>query len=163
MLKLQVIGNLGKDATTGNHNGQQVINFSVAHTFKGAGGQEQATWVECSYWKDNAAILPYLKKGQKVYVEGTPSVREWEANGKRGVSLTLNVYSIELCGSAPQPINNQYGQPQPQYPSPAAAPQPQPQYAAPQPAPQYPSPAAAPQPQPNAWNPPPTQQGGLPF
>ena len=32
MIKLQVIGNLGKDALVNNVNGKTVINFNVAHT-----------------------------------------------------------------------------------------------------------------------------------
>ena len=32
MIKLQVIGNLGKDAVVNNVNGKSVINFNVAHT-----------------------------------------------------------------------------------------------------------------------------------
>ena len=40
MIKLQVIGNLGKDCVTNVVNGKNVINFSVAHTekFKDAQG-----------------------------------------------------------------------------------------------------------------------------
>jgi len=34
MIKLQVIGNLGKDCVVNTVNGKNVINFSVAHTEK---------------------------------------------------------------------------------------------------------------------------------
>ncbi len=34
MIKLLVIGNLGKDAVLNNVNGKNVINFTVAHTEK---------------------------------------------------------------------------------------------------------------------------------
>lgn len=66
MIKLQVIGNLGRDCVVNNVNGKNVINFSVAHTekFKDAQGQQKdkTTWVECAYWTDRTAIAPYLKK-----------------------------------------------------------------------------------------------------
>ncbi len=34
MIKIQVIGHLGKDCTVNNVNGKNVINFSVAHSEK---------------------------------------------------------------------------------------------------------------------------------
>ena len=43
MIKLQVIGNLGKDCITNTVNGKSVINFSVAHTekFRDSSGQQK--------------------------------------------------------------------------------------------------------------------------
>ncbi|WP_126973530.1 single-stranded DNA-binding protein [Gynurincola endophyticus] len=104
MIKLQVIGNLGKDCVTNNVNGRSVINFSVAHTerFKNAQGQVQdrTIWVECAYWTDRTAIAPYLRRGTQVYVEGQPEVRTYPKNdGSTGASLTLRVTSVQLLGS----------------------------------------------------------------
>lgn len=103
MIKLQVIGNLGKDAITNNVNGKSVINFSVAHTekFRDTSGQqkEKTTWVECAYWTDRTGIAPYLKKGTQVYAEGTPDIRNFNRNdGSAGSSLTLRVFSVQLLG-----------------------------------------------------------------
>ena len=68
MIKLQVIGNLGKDCITNTVNGKNVINFNVAHTekFKDAQGnqKDKTIWVECAYWTDRTGIAPYLKKGR---------------------------------------------------------------------------------------------------
>jgi single-strand DNA-binding protein len=73
MLKVLVIGHLGKDATVNNVNGKTVINFTVAHSekYKDAQGDRQSktTWVDCAWWSDRSAIVPYLKKGAQVYVE----------------------------------------------------------------------------------------------
>lgn len=106
MLKLQVIGHLGKDATVNNVNGKNVINFSVAHTekFKDQQGNqtEKTVWVECAKWGETTGVAPYLKKGTQVYAEGTPEVRTWESNGKSGVSLQLRVISLQLLGSGQQ-------------------------------------------------------------
>ena len=104
MIKLQVIGNLGKDCVTNAVNGKNVINFNVAHTEKfrdSQGNQKDKTiWVECAYWTDRTGIAPYLKKGTQVYVEGTPEVRTYAKNdGKTGTSLTLRVTSVQLLGS----------------------------------------------------------------
>jgi single-strand DNA-binding protein len=104
MLKLQVIGHLGKDCTTNVVNGKNVINFSVAHSEKykdSAGVQKDKTlWVECAYWTERVAIAPYLKKGQQVYCEGIPDIRTYTKNdGTSGTSLTLRVLSVQLLGS----------------------------------------------------------------
>jgi single-strand DNA-binding protein len=104
MIKLQVIGNLGKDCVTNTVNGKNVINFNVAHTekFRDAQGnqKDKTIWVECAYWTDRTGIAPYLKKGTQVYAEGTPEVRTYPKNdGTTGVSLTLRVLSVQLLGS----------------------------------------------------------------
>ena len=105
MIKLQVIGHLGKDCTTNVVNGKNVINFSVAHSerYKDATGnqKEKTTWVDCAYWTDRTAIAPYLKKGQLVYVEGTPEARGYTKNdGTQGTSLTMRIVSVQLLGGA---------------------------------------------------------------
>ncbi|WP_276481826.1 single-stranded DNA-binding protein [Paraflavitalea pollutisoli] len=104
MIKLQAIGNLGKDCVTNTVNGKNVINFNVAHTekFRDAQGnqKDKTIWVECAYWTDRTGIAPYLKKGTQVYVEGTPDIRTYSKNdGTTGVSLTLRVQNIQLLGS----------------------------------------------------------------
>ena len=106
MIKLQVIGNLGKDCVTNTVNGKNVINFNVAHTekFKDAQGnqKDKTIWVECAYWTDRTGLAPYLKKGTQVYVEGTPEVRTYAKNdGTTGTSLTLRVLNVQLLGSKP--------------------------------------------------------------
>lgn len=104
MIKLQVIGNLGKDAIVNNVNGKNVINFTVAHTerYKDAQGnqKDRTTWVDCAYWTDRTAVAPYLKKGTQVFVEGQPDVRTYTTqDGRNGASLTLRIASVQLLGS----------------------------------------------------------------
>src|SRR5215468_10563794 len=104
MIKLQVIGNLGKDCTVNTVNGKNVINFNVAHTEKYRDGQgnqkERTTWVECAYWTDKTGIAPYLKKGTQVYVEGTPDVRNYTtSDGRQGSALSLRIINVQLLGS----------------------------------------------------------------
>lgn len=105
MLKLQVIGHLGKDCITNAVNGKNVINFSIAHSekFKDSAGiqKEKTIWIECAYWTDRIAIAPYLKKGQMVYADGIPDQRVYTKNdGSQGISLTLRVLNIQLLGSS---------------------------------------------------------------
>jgi len=104
MIKLQVIGNLGRDCTVNTVNGRNVINFSVAHTerFKDSASGEwkpRTLWVECAYWSDKTAIAQYLKKGKTVYVEGTPDTRFYQLqDGTTKTSLTLRVQNVQLLG-----------------------------------------------------------------
>ena len=103
MIKLQIIGNLGKDCVVNTVNGKNVINFTVAHTekYKDSQGnqQEKTTWVDCAYWTDRTAISPYLTKGKQVFVEGTPEVRTFtRQDGTGGASLSLRVREVQLLG-----------------------------------------------------------------
>ena len=103
MIKLQIIGNLGKDCVVNTVNGKNVINFTVAHTEKyrdsQGNNQEKTTWVDCAYWTDKTGVSPYLTKGKQVYVEGTPEARSFQRNdGTPGSSLSLRVREIQLLG-----------------------------------------------------------------
>lgn len=103
MIKMQVIGNLGKDCTVNTVNGKTVINFTVAHTEKyrdsQGNNQEKTTWVDCAYWTDRTALAPYLTKGKQVFAEGTPEVRTFTRNdGTNGATLTLRVREVQLLG-----------------------------------------------------------------
>ncbi len=104
MIKLQVIGNLGKDCVVNNVNGKTVINFSIAHTEKFRDSQgnpkDKTIWVECAYWTDRTGIAPYLKKGTQVYAEGTPDIRTYQTqDGRQGASLSLRIQNVQLLGS----------------------------------------------------------------
>ncbi|WP_276501384.1 single-stranded DNA-binding protein [Terrimonas pollutisoli] len=103
MIKMQVIGNLGKDCVVNTVNGKNVINFTIAHTEKyrdsQGNNQEKTTWVDCAYWTDRTAISPYLTKGKQVFVEGTPEVRSFtRQDGTGGASLSLRVREVQLLG-----------------------------------------------------------------
>jgi len=103
MIKMQVIGRLGKDCVVNTVNGKNVINFTVAHSekFKDSQGnsQEKTTWVDCAYWTDRTAVAPYLTKGTQVYVEGSPEVRSFQRqDGTAGASLSMRVRDVQLLG-----------------------------------------------------------------
>jgi len=103
MLKMQIIGNLGRDCVVNNVNGKSVINFTVAHTerFRDAQGnnQEKTTWVDCAWWTDRTAISQYLTKGKQVYAEGNPEVRSFtRTDGTNGAVLSLRIREVQLLG-----------------------------------------------------------------
>src|SRR5881394_4020948 len=103
MIKMQIIGNLGKDCNVNTVNGKNVINFTVAHTEKyrdsQGNNQERTTWVDCAYWTDRTGISPYLTKGKEVYVEGIPELKTYtKKGGSNGASLSMKIRVIQLVG-----------------------------------------------------------------
>jgi single-strand DNA-binding protein len=81
MLKLEFIGNVGKDAETKKINDtSNVIKFSVAvnESYKNKDGEkvENTIWIECEMW-NREKLGQYLKKGTMVYVEGKPDVNAY--------------------------------------------------------------------------------------
>ena len=113
---LNFTGNLGSDAELRQTpNGKAVANFSVAMT-SGWGDRKVTTWVRCALWGDRAnSVVQYLTKGKTVAVTGEASLREWESNGKSGVSFECNVSNVTLCGDKRQGdgAQPQVSQPQP--------------------------------------------------
>ncbi|HEY8688340.1 MAG TPA: single-stranded DNA-binding protein [Chitinophagaceae bacterium] len=103
MIKLQIVGNLGKDCIVKEINGKNVINFSVAHTerFKDSQGiqKERTTWVECAYWTDRTAVAQYLKKGKMIYAEGSPEADGYlNKENQPAATLRMRVQNLQLLG-----------------------------------------------------------------
>jgi single-strand DNA-binding protein len=103
MIKLQIIGNLGKDCIVKEVNGKNVINFSVAHTerYKDSQGnqKDRTTWVECAYWTDRTAVAQYLTKGRTVYAEGSPEADAYtNKEGQAAATLRMRVQNVQLLG-----------------------------------------------------------------
>jgi single-strand DNA-binding protein len=114
MLEITIIGNIGKDAEQKDINGRPAMTFSVAHSEKGTDGQEHTTWVSCirNIKDGNNALLPYLRKGTRVYVRGKVYTKIYNDTA----TLNCNVTYIELLGSSQQQAAHQptqYGTPNP--------------------------------------------------
>jgi len=104
MIKLQIIGNLGKDCIVKEVNGKNVINFSVAHTerYKDSQGnqKERTTWVECAYWTERTTVSQYLTKGRTVYAEGSPEADAYSnKEGQPAATLRMRVQNVQLLGT----------------------------------------------------------------
>jgi single-strand DNA-binding protein len=113
MVKMQVIGHLGQDATVNNVNGKSVINFSVAHSekYKNKDGLEvnKSIWVSAAYWTDRTAIAPYLKKGTQVYLEGVPEAKTYtNKNNETLPQLNVRVVSLTLLSSNKPASNDDF-------------------------------------------------------
>lgn len=117
MKKIQVIGNITRDAQVNEVNGRKAVNFSVAvnESYKNKEGQkvESATFFNCSLWRDSTqstTISQYLKKGTKVFVEGIPSAEIYKTkdNG-HGIDMRILVREVELLGSKKEGESNSDG------------------------------------------------------
>lgn len=105
--RLSIIGNVGGDAVVRyTQSGVAVASFTVAVTkrFKNQDGStvERTTWVKCSAWRQLAenVVGPYVKKGDKIFVEGEASVSAYANNeGEPAASLELTINNLVLLGS----------------------------------------------------------------
>jgi len=82
--KAILIGNLGGDPTVRfTPSGQAVANFNIAtterFTDRNKERQERTEWHRIVAWGRLAEIAQqYLKKGERVYIEGRLQTRQWE-------------------------------------------------------------------------------------
>lgn len=97
MLIIQSIGNLGRDAEVKTINDRQYLSFSVASTEK-TKGEEQTTWLSVLY-PYQESLLPFLKKGQQVYVSGRLKAGIYQNQQSFGIDLSVFATTLQLCGS----------------------------------------------------------------
>lgn len=106
MLKLQIIGNLGSDAEVVKEQGSQFVKLSIAHTEKrkSEDGHERevTTWVSATINGDGGNLLPYLKKGTRVYAYGDIALRVFHSEKERRMMAGINLFirNIELLGGS---------------------------------------------------------------
>src|SRR5215208_8261238 len=107
--KVTLIGNLGNDpevrSTTG---GNRVATFSLAtsRSWNDAAGtkQEKTEWHRCVVWNTKSSQLAdivekYVKKGDKLYVEGRIEYRQWQdKENQTRYSTEINVRELTMLG-----------------------------------------------------------------
>lgn len=104
MQKIQVIGNIVRDAVIRESNGRKAINFVIAYneSYKNKEGVkvEKAIFYSCTLWRDAmqpTAVVQYLTKGVKVFVEGSPSSEMYKTKENvTAIDNRINVKQIEL-------------------------------------------------------------------
>lgn len=108
MLQIEVIGNLGKDAEVKEFSGKKYVCFSVAHTENvraqkpGEPPTQRTTWLSIYWYGEGGAVLPYLKRGAKVFVRGTMRNNLYtDRTGQTRVDINVNAREVYLCGSSP--------------------------------------------------------------
>lgn len=116
MIKVEIIGNLGADAQLQVLNGNKFVSFRVANTDKWTdkttGEISTSTqWISCSLNGDGGALLPYLKKGSKVFVRGNAQFVIYSSakSHKMEVGVNLFVREIELCGGVAEQTTENTG------------------------------------------------------
>jgi single-strand DNA-binding protein len=103
MKQLTIIGNLGFDAVVKEHNGSKFIEFSVAvnERFKKADGTqvEKTDWINCTY--RNIALAQYLRKGDRIMVQGNMNVNVFQSNKDKQwrAGINLNAFNVQLLSS----------------------------------------------------------------
>ena len=107
--KVTLIGNVGADpevrSTTG---GNRVATFSLAtsRTWNGPSGdrQEKTEWHRCVVWNAKTSQLAdiverYVKKGDKLFVEGRVEYRQWQdKDNQTRYSTEINVRELIMLG-----------------------------------------------------------------
>lgn len=121
--KVILIGNLGQDPEVKYMpSGGAVANVSVATSEswkdKNTGEQQERTeWHRVVFFNRLAEIVvEYLKKGSKVYVEGSLRTRKWEQDGQ-------DRYSTEIVAKEMQMLDSRGGGQQPAHAGAQARPQ----------------------------------------
>ncbi|MGH7608037.1 MAG: single-stranded DNA-binding protein [Gemmatimonadales bacterium] len=109
--KVMLIGNLGADPEVrSTNNGSRVATLSVATSrqWTGQNGekQEKTEWHRVICWNNKGSGLAdiaekYLKKGDKVYIEGRVEYRTWEDREKQTRYVT-EIIARELIMLSPK-------------------------------------------------------------
>lgn len=104
MRRIEVIGNLTKDAEIKNVSGKNLITFTVAvnEKYKDKTGTQvdKAHYFDCSLWRDETHVANYLKKGLKIWTDGTPELNIYEgADGKAKGGIRIRVERFEFLSS----------------------------------------------------------------
>ncbi|MDH5738442.1 MAG: single-stranded DNA-binding protein [Gammaproteobacteria bacterium] len=110
--KVILVGNLGQDPETRYlADGNAVTNVSVATSQswkdRDSGEQKERTeWHRVVFFRRLAEIAgEYLKKGSKIYVEGSLRTRQWEKDGQKH-------YTTEIVADEMQMLDSRGGAPQ---------------------------------------------------
>ncbi len=108
--RAQVIGNLGQDPDLRSlQSGMAVCNLSVATseswTDKNTGEhREETEWHRVTLWGKLAEIAAqYLRKGDKVFLEGKLKTRKWQdQNGQDRYSTEIHADNLLMLGGKAQ-------------------------------------------------------------
>jgi single-strand DNA-binding protein len=99
--KVILLGNLGKDPEIRHlDSGVMVARFSLAtsEVYKKDGQRvTQTEWHNLVAWRTNAEIIEkYVKKGDRLYIEGRIRTRNYEDNGVKKYVTEIEVESFKM-------------------------------------------------------------------
>lgn len=114
--KISLIGHVGQQPDIRTVGESKVASFSLGVTERGyttkngTKVEDKTTWFRVGAWKGLAEICErYVNKGDKLFVEGKMTCREYEKDGIRNIIWEVNASEIELLSSKKdggnQPVN----------------------------------------------------------
>ena len=105
--KVILVGSVGKDPESKvMPNGNAVVNFSLAtsESWKDKSGQQQESveWSRCVCFGKLAEIIAqYVKKGSKLYLEGSLKTRSWEKDGVKQYATEIVISEMQMLDGKP--------------------------------------------------------------
>ena len=82
--------------------GTSVANFSIASGRKFKSGdemKEETSFFDCVAWgKSGEIIAQYVKKGDRIGIEGRLLQRRWESEGKKASKVEIVVENFQFLG-----------------------------------------------------------------
>lgn len=102
--KVMLLGNLGADPELRvTQGGSAVLNLRLATTEsyldKNNTRQERTEWHRVTLWgKRGEALSKFLKKGDKLFIEGGIRTSSYEKSGEKRYSTEINATNVILCG-----------------------------------------------------------------
>ena len=102
MNKAILIGNVGKEPELRKtQSGISVANFSLA-TSKKVKGEDKTEWHRIVAWDKLAEIIEkYVKKGDKIMIEGEIETRDYEKDGRKVYTTEIRAWNMEMLGGKP--------------------------------------------------------------
>ena len=107
MNKAIIIGNVGKDPEIKKFDNGQVANLTIATTEKYTKNDEK---VEVTEWHNIVAtgklseiIEKWVKKGDKILIEGKIRTRSYEKNGEKRYVTEIFALNMEMLGGKKSP------------------------------------------------------------
>lgn len=102
--KVMLLGNLGADPELRmTQGGQAMLKMSIATTEsyldKNRTRQERTEWHRVTLWgKRGEALAKFLKKGDRLFIEGGLRTNSYEKDGEKRYSTEINATNVILSG-----------------------------------------------------------------
>ena len=101
---ITIIGRIGNEPELRHtKDGKAVLSLSVAVN-EGRRDNQTTSWFKVVLWERHAeGVAPYLRKGQAVFAQGRPSIKEWtDKEGQTRSSVEIRCFDlVMLSGEGP--------------------------------------------------------------
>lgn len=110
MISIQAIGNLASDAEVKNANGKDFCVFRLADSRRWTASDgtkhEETQWFSCIMSRGYENVVPYLKKGVRIFIQGQPNIEIYSSPKDRCMKARYNVqvFQVELVGGQAEAV-----------------------------------------------------------